>query len=74
MSDERKKVFRAHLTTNPAVGEPCFCHYGYLSDCGEWVDGGKEVELVQAPYIQPHDITHGFASGLYAINGGEMNG
>jgi phospholipase C len=41
---------------------------------GEWVDGGKEVELVQAPYIQPHDITHGFASGLYAINGGEMNG
>ena len=26
------------------------------------------------PYIQPHDITHGFSSGLYAINGGEMNG
>jgi phospholipase C len=41
---------------------------------GDWVDGGKEVELVQAPYIQPHDITHGFASGLYSINGGKMNG
>jgi len=40
MSDERKKVYRAHLTTNPAVGEPCFCWFGYLSDCGEWVEGG----------------------------------
>ena len=35
---------------------------------------GPDYELRQAPYIQPHDITHGFASGLYAINGGEMNG
>jgi phospholipase C len=41
---------------------------------GEWVDGGKEVKLVQAPYVQPHDITHGFSSGLYSINGGKMNG
>jgi phospholipase C len=35
---------------------------------------GETVPLKPAPYIQPHDITHGFASGLYAINGGEMNG
>ncbi len=41
---------------------------------GNWVDGGPEVPLKLAPYIQPHDITHGFASGLYSINGGKMNG
>ena len=35
---------------------------------------GPTVPLKPAPYIQPHDITHGFASGLYAINGGAMNG
>jgi phospholipase C len=35
---------------------------------------GEPIRLKQAPYIQPHDITHGFASGLYAINGGQMNG
>lgn len=41
---------------------------------GQWVDGGPTVKLKVAPYIQPHDITHGFASGLYSINGGKMNG
>jgi len=40
---------------------------------GRWVDG-PEVPLEIAPYIQPHDITHGFSSGLYSINGGKMNG
>jgi phospholipase C len=35
---------------------------------------GEDVPLKQAPYIQPHDITHGFSSGLYSINGGAMNG
>ena len=35
---------------------------------------GPDYPLKPAPYIQPHDITHGFSSGLYAINGGEMNG
>jgi phospholipase C len=42
-------------------------------DSGKWVDG-PVIPLKAAPYIQPHDITHGFASGLYAINGGKMNG
>ena len=35
---------------------------------------GDTVRLKQAPIIQPHDLTHGFSSGLYSINGGEMNG
>jgi phospholipase C len=35
---------------------------------------GPDYKLRPAPYIQPHDITHGFSSGLYAINGGDMNG
>jgi phospholipase C len=41
---------------------------------GDWVSTGKEVPLKPAPYIQPHDITHGFSSGLYAIDGGKMDG
>lgn len=35
---------------------------------------GDTIPLRPARDVQPHDITHGFASGLYAINGGEMNG
>lgn len=35
---------------------------------------GREIPLKPAPDVMPHDITHGFASGLYSINGGEMNG
>jgi phospholipase C len=35
---------------------------------------GPDYPLTPAPYVQPHDITHGFASGLYAINGGQMDG
>jgi phospholipase C len=35
---------------------------------------GPTIPLKPAPYIQPHDITHGFSSGLYSINGGKMDG
>lgn len=35
---------------------------------------GPKIPLKPAPDVQPHDITHGFASGMYAINGGKMNG
>jgi phospholipase C len=35
---------------------------------------GPTVPLKPAPEVMPHDITHGFASGLYSINGGAMNG
>jgi phospholipase C len=48
---------------------------GGTLECGETgCVPGPDVPLKEAPYIMPHDITHGFASGLYAINGGEMNG
>jgi phospholipase C len=40
---------------------------------GETIDG-RVIPLGVAPDIAAHDITHGFASGLYAINGGKMNG
>ncbi|MEP6476264.1 MAG: alkaline phosphatase family protein [Actinomycetota bacterium] len=43
------------------------------TDAGGCVPG-PDYPLKPAPYIQPHDITHGFASGLYSINGGQMNG
>ncbi|HEX2030342.1 MAG TPA: alkaline phosphatase family protein [Actinomycetota bacterium] len=35
---------------------------------------GETIPLKPAPDVSPHDITHGFSSGLYAINGGKMNG
>ena len=35
---------------------------------------GPTVPLKPAPDVIAHDITHGFQSGMYAINGGEMNG
>lgn len=35
---------------------------------------GPTVPLKPAPDVQPHDITHGFASGLYSIDGGRMDG
>jgi phospholipase C len=40
---------------------------------GKTVDG-RVVPLGVALDVQPHDITHGFFSGLSAINGGKMNG
>jgi phospholipase C len=35
---------------------------------------GTVVPLGPAPDVHPHDITHGFDSGLRAITGGKMNG
>jgi phospholipase C len=35
---------------------------------------GPDYELTRTPDISPHDISHGFSSGLYSINGGQMNG
>lgn len=44
MSGEtRRKVWRAHLGTgvNAAEGHSTFCHYGYVTECGRYVDGGS---------------------------------
>jgi phospholipase C len=35
---------------------------------------GKTYKLTPAVDQQPHDITHGFSSGLYSIDGGRMDG
>jgi phospholipase C len=35
---------------------------------------GKKIPLQWAVDQQPHDITHGFNSGLYSIDGGRMDG
>jgi phospholipase C len=40
---------------------------------GQTLDG-QVIPLAPARDIQPHDIGHGFDSGLRAINGGKMNG
>ncbi len=35
---------------------------------------GDTIPLKPGYDMQPHDITHGFSSGLYAIDGGKMDG
>jgi phospholipase C len=47
---------------------------GTLTCTGKGCKDGPVVSLKQAPDRQPHDITHGYVSGLYSINGGKMNG
>jgi phospholipase C len=44
------------------TGNPKHCH------------PGPAHKLTPAVDQQPHDITHGFASGLYSIDGGRMDG
>ena len=41
---------------------------------GKSILHGNHVPLKPCYDQQPHDITHGFASGLYAIDGGRMDG
>ena len=43
------------------------------SDTGKTFND-QTVPIKVAPDVQPHDITHGFSSGLYSIDGGKMDG
>ena len=36
---EAQKVYRAHVSWNHQ-GAYVWCHYGYVSQCGEWVEVG----------------------------------
>jgi phospholipase C len=48
---------------------------GTIQDCDATsYQDGPIVDLKPAPIITPHDLGHAFAPGLYAINGGKMNG
>ena len=48
---------------------------GTIEDCGATTfQDGPVVDLKPAPIVTPHDLGHAFAPGLYAINGGKMNG
>jgi hypothetical protein len=41
--NSNKRVYRAHIHErfSPEDGISVFCHYGHLSPCGQWVDGGE---------------------------------
>lgn len=43
MSDERKRVYKAHIHErfSQEAGISVFCHYGHLTECGRYVDGGS---------------------------------
>ena len=48
---------------------------GTVQDCtASAFEDGPVRDLEPAPVIMPHDLGHAFAPGLYAINGGKMNG
>jgi phospholipase C len=48
---------------------------GTIADCdASTYQDGSTVRLTDAPLVMPHDLGHAFAPGLYAINGGKMNG
>jgi phospholipase C len=48
---------------------------GTIADCdASSFEDGPVVDLEPAPVVMPHDLGHAFAPGLYAINGGKMNG
>ncbi len=69
---KENRTFNTYFATYPgAVGTTV----GKTLRCsGTVCKAGPDYPLKPAPDVQPHDITHGFQSGLYAINGGQMNG
>jgi phospholipase C len=69
---KENRTFNNYFATYPgAVGSTTG---GTLQCSGGVCKPGPDYQLKPAPDIQPHDITHGFSSGLDSINGGQMNG
>jgi phospholipase C len=69
---KENRTFNNYFATYP--GAEGSTTGGTLRCTGNVCHPGDDYELTAAPDIQPHDITHGFSSGLYSINGGQMNG
>jgi phospholipase C len=69
---KENRTFNNYFATYPgAVGSTTG---GTLTCTNGSCTPGPDYKLTKAPDIQPHDITHGFSSGLYSINGGKMDG
>lgn len=69
---KENRTFNNYFATYPgATGSTVG---GTLKCTSDGCRPGPDYQLKKAPDVQPHDITHGFASGLYSINGGQMNG
>jgi phospholipase C len=56
-----------HGAVGTTTGKTLNCS---LSGC----QPGPDYPLTKAQDIAPHDLAHGFAAGLYSINGGKMDG
>ncbi len=53
MSEEtRRKVYRAHMGVgvDAKQGYTTFCHYGFVTDCGRFVDGGSVMWPMSADW------------------------
>ena len=69
---KENRTFNSYFATYP--GAEGSTTGGTLNCTPSGCKPGPDYQLKHAPDVQPHDITHGFASGLYSINGGQMNG
>jgi phospholipase C len=56
-----------HGAVGSTVGKTLNCSLGGCTP-------GPNYQLTKAQDIAPHDIAHGFAAGLYSIDGGRMDG
>jgi len=56
-----------HGAVGTTTGGTLVCH-------GTVCNPGPDYHLTKGPDVQPHDITHGYSSGLYSIDGGRMDG
>ena len=69
---KENRTFNNYFATYP--GAKGTTTGGTLECANGTCTAGPDYDLTHAPDISPHDISHGFSSGLYSINGGKMNG
>jgi hypothetical protein len=52
MEETRRKVYRAHMgvSVDSRNGYGTFSHYGYVTDCGRFVDGGSVMWPISAEW------------------------
>jgi hypothetical protein len=72
MNETRQKLYRAHVHWDYS-GPHVFCHYGHLSACGEWVEGGKDTRWRRtADWYETEAAAKASQAGKVAANGAKM--
>jgi|694.fasta_scaffold44976_6 hypothetical protein len=72
MSETRQKLYRAHVHFDHS-GAHVFCHYGHLSPCGEWVEGGNDTRWRRtADWYETEAAAEASKAGEVAAKGAKM--